>query len=107
MTNCWHCKKELQELPAKMPFRALCDHCSAWLHSCKNCVYYQPGLPNDCKVPGTEYVPDREGANFCEEFKQATIEAKEDNSLSDAAKKLFGEDDIPKKKDFNSLFEEE
>jgi hypothetical protein len=26
------------------------------------------GLANDCKIPGTERIVDREAGNFCEEF---------------------------------------
>ena len=67
--HCWKCGTELEDPPSgKLPFRATCDHCTSWLHCCKNCNYYQPGLSNDCKMPGTEYVADREGSNFCEEF---------------------------------------
>ena len=49
-----------------------------------------PGKPNDCAVPGTEYVRDREAANFCEEFKVKTASAANQE-----------------KKKFNSLFKEE
>lgn len=65
---CWHCGKPLGELPKPLSFRALCPHCDAYLHCCKNCIHYQPGSPNDCRVPGTEPVRDREASNFCEEF---------------------------------------
>jgi hypothetical protein len=53
----------------KISFRAECDRCGASLHSCVNCKYYQVGLANDCQVPGTERVLDREAGNFCDEFK--------------------------------------
>jgi len=67
--NCWKCKKSLGETPAKIGFKATCPYCDIDLHCCKNCRYFSPGKPNDCMVPGTEYVRDREAANFCEEFK--------------------------------------
>lgn len=67
--NCWKCGKQNPEPPfGKVSFRAVCEHCSAWLHCCKNCKYYKPGLPNDCMVSGTEFIRDRESGNFCEEF---------------------------------------
>lgn len=59
----------MTEVPAKIAFRAICPHCGIDLHTCTNCRYYAPGKPNDCAVPGTEFVRDREAANFCEEFK--------------------------------------
>ena len=52
----------------KISFRAECSKCFASLHSCLNCKYYQVGLSNDCKIPGTERIVDRAAGNFCEEF---------------------------------------
>lgn len=69
MNECWKCGKAVCETPAKIGFRAVCPHCGIDLHVCKNCRYYSPGKPNDCAVPGTEYIRDREANNFCEEFK--------------------------------------
>lgn len=67
--KCWKCSKE-QEAPSsnKLAFRAECAFCMAWLHCCKNCKNYKPGLPNDCAIPGTEYIADREAMNYCEDF---------------------------------------
>lgn len=66
--NCWKCGALLPDTERKISFRALCDSCGFGLHCCKNCRNYAPGRPNDCAVPGTEYVADREANNFCEEF---------------------------------------
>lgn len=66
--NCWKCGVQLQNLDRKISFRAECDQCGAALHCCKNCKYYAPGRPNDCAVPGTDFIADREANNFCEEF---------------------------------------
>lgn len=67
--KCWNCSAPL-DLPVfgKLSFRAECEKCSAPLHCCFNCKYYKPGAPNDCRVPGTEYVADRKANNYCEEF---------------------------------------
>ena len=70
--KCWKCKREIAEAPAKIAFRAMCPECGIDLHTCTNCRYYAPGKPNDCEVPGTEFIRDREAANFCEEFKLKT-----------------------------------
>jgi hypothetical protein len=68
LQNCWVCGVSFSVDERKMTFRAICDHCGAALHCCKNCKYYAPGRSNDCAVPGTDYVRDREANNFCEEF---------------------------------------
>lgn len=109
--KCWKCGAFQEDPPrGSLSFRATCDKCSSWLHCCKNCQNYKPGLPNDCKIPGTEYIADREAANFCEEFKllgQGPIKTGDPN---EAAKRLFGNDknneqkpDSPKGR-FDSLF---
>lgn len=64
---CYSCNKIL-DLPTKISFRTSCPHCGKDLHSCMGCEYYSPGKPNDCLVPGTEFVKDRERNNLCEDF---------------------------------------
>jgi hypothetical protein len=102
-TYCWKCRKVVSEVPIKIGFRAACPHCSSDLHVCKNCRYYALGKPNDCLVPGTEYIRDREAANFCEEFKPLIHSAS--TSIDERARRILGEPE--KKKDFNSLFKDE
>ncbi|WP_154017857.1 hypothetical protein [Candidatus Protochlamydia phocaeensis] len=66
---CWHCGASLSDpLYGKLSFREVCDKCGSSLHCCRNCKNYRPGLPNDCAVPGTDYIADREANNFCEDF---------------------------------------
>lgn len=87
--QCWKCKKTL--LLEKISFRGSCPLCGFELHTCRGCRYYEKGKPNDCLVPNTEYVRDREAANFCEEFR-----AKENSDQN----KSNG------KQKFNSLFKD-
>jgi hypothetical protein len=113
--QCWKCGTDLNDLPkGRLPFRAICDKCFSWLHCCRNCTNYKPGMPNDCLVPGTEFVADREGANFCEEFQFLGVFVSKTSGVDVAAKKLFGDtpkltennpDHNPKKK-FEDLFQE-
>lgn len=103
--NCWKCLKSISEEPLKIGFRASCMHCSSDLHVCVNCRYYAIGKPNDCLIPGTEPIRDREKANLCEDFKPKTLQTS--SPSSERAKRLFGEDELPKKKTFDSLFKEE
>jgi len=111
--KCWSCGGEESDPPfGKLPFRACCEKCSAALHCCVNCIYYKPGLPNDCAVPGTDFIPDRRASNFCEEFKLLGKGPIKTIDPQQIAKKLFGEDPSPpkdpdQKKRFNSLFKEE
>lgn len=97
--KCWSCHSELPELSdKKLSFRAVCDKCHAWLHCCRNCRHYKPGLPNHCAIPGTEYVADREASNFCEEFLVLGCAHPKTADPKEAAKKLFRNmDDLPAK----------
>lgn len=103
--DCWKCRKQVSPVNIKIGFRAACPHCGIDQHVCKNCRYYSPGKPNDCAVPGTEPIKDREAFNFCEEFRPLTTLPPA--GTNERAKKLFGEDEIGRKKDFNSLFKDE
>ncbi|MFA6916007.1 MAG: hypothetical protein WC222_06390 [Parachlamydiales bacterium] len=91
--RCWKCGNETGEKAGRgLAFRAECPNCKIDLHCCRQCVYYSPGRPNDCAVPGTEKVMDREKMNFCEEF--TGMEAppqKPKISKEDIEKRLFGD----------------
>jgi len=49
--------------------RAVCEHCSAYLHCCRNCDFYAPGVANDCREPTAERVADKAQGNFCDYFR--------------------------------------
>ncbi len=100
--KCWKCNKTISDLPVKIGFRASCTHCDADLHVCKNCRYYSIGKPNDCIVPGTDLIADREQSNLCEEFKPKT--KFEEGSKTDRARQIFGEDAVEEKKNFDDFF---
>lgn len=85
---CWKCGKPL-EIQEKIPFRATCPHCHAYLHSCKNCKNYSPGLPNDCKIPGTDPISDREAGNYCDEFTPLNQLKEKPSQKKDPFQKLF------------------
>jgi hypothetical protein len=89
--QCWKCHKDTGVI-GRVEFRAECPHCEADLHCCKQCKFYKPGQPNDCLVPGTEWISNREKANLCEEFKPNINPNKmEYKSREDVEKRLFGD----------------
>lgn len=78
----------------KIGFRSECLHCGVSLHVCKNCRNYRPGKPNDCLVPGTDPISDREAMNFCEDFSLAPSTPTTDaEAARKKARKLLGLDD--------------
>ncbi|MBI5273222.1 MAG: hypothetical protein HY861_04490 [Chlamydiia bacterium] len=90
-------------MPVKVGFRASCPHCSSDLHACIGCRYYAVGKPNDCIVPGTEFIKDREAANFCEEFKPSIPPSP--SCSSQGKSNPLGTP--AQKKDFHSLFKDD
>lgn len=47
---------------------ATCEQCRAYLHSCRNCRFYDPTAYNECSEPMAERVVEKESANFCDYF---------------------------------------
>jgi hypothetical protein len=93
--KCWKCGHEMADPPyGKVPFREECDKCGSSLHCCVNCAFYKPGQPNDCLVPNTDFIADRQKGNFCEEFKLKSQHEAKDTPQKDpkeAFRRLFGE----------------
>lgn len=84
---CWKCHSSYE---GKIFFKSLCDCCGSYLHSCRGCIHHQVGKPNECAIPNTEQIRDREGLNYCEEFKSiASPKHSNGPSVEDVAKRLF------------------
>ncbi len=90
MSNfCWKCHQEVDPV---IHFKTLCENCYAYLHSCSGCRFYMPGKANDCLIPGTEPIRDREANNYCEEFKSLTERKQvKGPNLDDVSKRLFND----------------
>ena len=67
--QCYRCGEPFDG--ERVPVRGVCSRCSAFLHCCRNCDHYAPGLANDCREPRAEHVVDKEQANFCDWFRPA------------------------------------
>lgn len=113
MAECWKCGAQLDLPSGPLSFRATCEQCGSALHSCINCKNFRPGsgLPNQCAIPGTDFVADREGSNFCEEFLLAGTKIKSKVDPDAIKRRLFGEDGADEKRPpdnpkgrFDSLF---
>ena len=67
--NCHKCRTDWESGDKRQPgFKETCVKCNAYLHCCRNCRFHRPSAHNQCYIPNTEWVGDRAGANFCEEF---------------------------------------
>lgn len=64
--RCVHCGTEVDLVT--IGFKAVCPACGMYLHACVQCRLYD-GQARRCRSLTTEAVADREGCNFCEEFR--------------------------------------
>lgn len=67
MKICQSCKKEIPA-DAFIGRREPCPFCGTDLHVCLNCVFYEPGVYNDCRESQAERVLDKGRSNFCDYF---------------------------------------
>jgi len=115
MKQCHKCGREWTAEKKQPAVKDFCEGCTAYLHCCLNCRHYDPAKHNQCAIGTTEWVGDKAGANFCDEFEfqdagairaesAATDKAREalqglfgtkeplpDGERLDSFKKLFGE----------------
>jgi hypothetical protein len=64
---CYSCHGELT-FPGTISRTAECPTCDADVHCCLNCHNYDPSAHNRCREPQSDWVSDREKANFCDFF---------------------------------------
>ncbi len=46
-----------------------CDKCGADLRACRQCHFFEPRAPRECREPEVELVRDKEQANTCEWYR--------------------------------------
>ena len=66
MGACHFCHAPFED---QVDFHTTCPTCGKPLHSCVNCVSYEPGAYHDCHDGVDEEELDKEAENFCEWFR--------------------------------------
>jgi len=94
---CLRCGASLSSLSLPLSRRDQCPECSADLHVCKMCIYFDKSVPRQCREDGAEDVTDKGRPNFCDWFKPSdrafNPAAKSDaDAAQDALAALFGDD---------------
>ena len=87
MKKCYKCGEPYTELN-RVSFQAVCPKCQAYLHCCFNCRVYDPYASNRCKSSTTEWVPDRQKYNYCDEFEFAEAITKKKSCKEDVKTKF-------------------
>ncbi len=89
--NCYSCQKAMQ-ISEKVSFREDCPYCRADLHVCRQCLFYDPKIYNECKETNAERVVDKEKANYCEYFQlDEDVQTSSKLSEADLAKQKLAE----------------
>lgn len=67
--RCWKCGATLADYT--LPLRRIeeCRACSAELHVCRMCEFYDTAKAKHCREPIAEEVKDKTHANFCDYFR--------------------------------------
>ena len=60
-----------------------CPECSADLHSCKNCVFFDPASRFECAQPVRERIAPKDVRNNCDYFEARTTVEKQTGSASE------------------------
>ena len=113
MKWCHKCGKEWISEKKQPAVKEYCDGCTAYLHCCLNCRFYDEHAHNKCLIPNTDWVSDRAGCNFCDEFEFADTDATgkrqdpKQQKARDQLEGLFGDADTPREgaDAFNKLFD--
>jgi hypothetical protein len=73
VSRCAQCGTMLQGMPAD----AKCPKCAFELHSCKQCMYFDPGSRFECMQPVKERVAKKDARNECPSYEMRVTREKE------------------------------
>ena len=73
-SRCYNCATTL---PADIDFRGACPKCSAALHCCKQCAYFEPSTRFQCLKPVPVRIAGKDQANECALFKARVTVARD------------------------------
>lgn len=95
---CFRCGESLADLSLPLSRRDQCPACSADLHVCRMCVFFDAAAPRQCREDDAEDVTEKERPNFCDWFKPSASafdpgRKSQADAAKDALAALFGDDD--------------
>jgi hypothetical protein len=70
MARCFKCSADFP-LEGRPGRKEECPACAASLHCCLGCRFHDSSAHNQCREPGTDFIRDRESANFCDSFEMS------------------------------------
>ena len=67
-------------VPMNVGHDSTCPKCNSDLHTCRQCVYFDPALRFECRKPITARIMNKGGRNTCELFASRTVIERETSS---------------------------
>src|SRR5438874_2460793 len=67
-------------IKASIGYDSSCEKCKADLHSCRQCVSFDPGARFECRKPITARIMNKQTRNACELFAPRTVVERETSS---------------------------
>ena len=94
---CYRCGAALAELSLPLSRHDRCPACSADLHVCRMCAFFDRHVPRQCREDGAEDVTEKERPNFCDWYKPSDAafdpaRKADADAAQDALAALFGDD---------------
>ncbi len=102
---CYRCGATLDNLPLPLSRRDECPGCTAHVHVCRMCRYFDTTVPKQCLEDDAEEVKEKDRVNFCEWFKPSPNAFDPRRASQEAAARsklsaLFGEsEELPENED--------
>jgi hypothetical protein len=82
VTRCALCGAQINLDIGAIAFDAQCPKCHSDLHTCKNCLHFDPGARFQCRKPITERIAKKDVRNQCELFQPRKIIERETTTVS-------------------------
>jgi len=86
VTRCNLCGTKVNVEVGGVALDAQCPKCQSDLHTCKNCVSFDPGARFQCRKPVAERIPKKDQRNQCELFEPRKTVERENTAVPAATK---------------------
>lgn len=112
--TCWNCGTALTGVIMPLSRRETCTQCHAELHTCRQCLHFDPAVSDQCREDRAEQVREKDRANFCDYFALNSTPQRAGEKTSDVSPELAalfglpadGADHTPSSNPLDALFKD-
>jgi len=81
ITRCNNCAAEVQ-ISGQLSAHEKCRNCGTDLHTCRNCLHFDPSARNECNQPVLVRVANKSANNFCDYFEPKVLVEKKGSGVA-------------------------